>query len=233
MLEEQLEIEKKKKIDIEYTDYLTPEQMSTLTKTEQRRIVYKQFFADFAHKKGGKLLSEQYINMHTKMEFQCILGHKFKSTGHSLIQKNAWCPSCAGNKRLTIKDCHEVAREHNGHFLSSTYLGMREPHPWACENGHVFEQTPQCVIHNKIWCPICTKAKRQEKHRQKCFNQIKSLVQQDGIAVLSKNYIGNRVEMLFLCSHGHTFGRTPEQLKLGKRCPECKINKRFEDDDYE
>lgn len=233
MLKEHPEKEKEKVSKINYLDYLTPQQMESLTKTEQRRIVYKQFFTDFAEKKGGKLLTKQYVNMHTKMEFQCILGHEFSSTGHSLIQKGAWCPTCAGNKRLTIKDCHDAAQSHNGHFLSSTYLGMRELHPWACENGHVFEQTPQCVIHNKIWCPICTKAKRQEKHREKNFTLIKKLVEADGISIQSKSYIANRVEMLFTCSNGHTFGRTPEQIKQGKRCPECEINERFQDDDYE
>lgn len=44
-------------------------------------------------KKGGKLLSDKYINNETNLDIECKRGHKFSMTPNS-IQQNNWCAEC-------------------------------------------------------------------------------------------------------------------------------------------
>ena len=57
----------------------------------------KEFFLkeikEIAEERGGKCLSEEYINNKTKMEFQCIKGHKWMARPKS-IKEGTWCPLC-------------------------------------------------------------------------------------------------------------------------------------------
>lgn len=49
---------------------------------------------DLASKKDGYCLSQHYINMHTKLLWQCKHGHTWKATP-SKIYNNRWCPNCS------------------------------------------------------------------------------------------------------------------------------------------
>ncbi len=46
-----------------------------------------------ASERGGKCLSTEYVNNHTKLEWQCVEGHKWKAVPSS-IKRGQWCPEC-------------------------------------------------------------------------------------------------------------------------------------------
>ena len=71
--------------------------------------------------KGGKCLSDTYVNDRTKLLWQCKKGHQWKATP-SNIKQGKWCPRCAGHGK-TIKDMHKLAKWRGGRCLSNTYLG--------------------------------------------------------------------------------------------------------------
>jgi len=48
-----------------------------------------------AIQKGGKCLSETYVNSRTRMLWQCASGHKWLAN-YSNIKNNHWCPVCSG-----------------------------------------------------------------------------------------------------------------------------------------
>ena len=58
----------------------------------------------FAGSKGGKCLSTEYKNAHTKMSWQCSEKHTW-ITIFNVIKRGSWCPFCAGKARLTIEEC--------------------------------------------------------------------------------------------------------------------------------
>lgn len=192
-----------------------------MTKTELRQQHFYLFFKNIAKEKGGVLLSQTYQNMHKKLLFQCAYGHQFYASGHSVHQKKSWCPVCAGNKRLTWRDLQEHAQQKKGMLLTNSYMGIRENHVWACKMGHLFELTPALVLYNKSWCPVCRRQERQQRHAMKQYTRLLSMAELNGITPLTKTYFGNRVGLLFKCSQGHIFERTPEQIRKGSRCPKC------------
>jgi len=51
--------------------------------------------------KNGKLLSNDYINIHTKYCFECSKGHIWSTTAHTIAKGN-WCPFCKKSKSENV-----------------------------------------------------------------------------------------------------------------------------------
>lgn len=48
--------------------------------------------------RGGKCLSNAYVNALTKLTWQCSNGHKWESTPSSIKNRRSWCPVCAKSR---------------------------------------------------------------------------------------------------------------------------------------
>jgi hypothetical protein len=46
-----------------------------------------------ASERGGKCLSDRYVNTSTKLKWECDKGHTWEATP-SVIRKGDWCPEC-------------------------------------------------------------------------------------------------------------------------------------------
>lgn len=49
---------------------------------------------EIARSRGGKCLSEKYINIITKLEWECAEGHRWWATPNNVIKLNSWCAKC-------------------------------------------------------------------------------------------------------------------------------------------
>lgn len=67
---------------------------SAIIRGKKRRTPI-EVYQEIAQKRGGKLLSTEYINSHTKMEWQCEDGHKFWSVPAPVRFQDVWCPICS------------------------------------------------------------------------------------------------------------------------------------------
>lgn len=67
---------------------------------------------EYARQKEGKCFEDHYVNMRTKMVWECKFGHKW-STTFGCIKAGQWCAKCAGLARLTLDDCIEWAKNKN------------------------------------------------------------------------------------------------------------------------
>ena len=47
---------------------------------------------EIARQKGGKCLSNEYINARTSLIWQCNKGHKWKAEPQSIKYLKTWCP---------------------------------------------------------------------------------------------------------------------------------------------
>lgn len=96
----------------------------------------------FVEKRGYELLSKEYVNAHTKMEFRCIEKHKFKITW-SYFQQGIRCPVCAGWKwwKKTIEEIRKFVEKHDFELLSKEYIGTHTKMKFRCPHGHEFEMT--------------------------------------------------------------------------------------------
>ena len=106
-----------------------------------------------AYIKNGKCLSLEYKNNNTKMLWECSLGHRWEAV-YSKIQQGQWCPDCAGHKRKTIQDCHNLASIKNGKCLSVDYINGGNKLTWECSEGHQWDAIYNAVKRGQ-WCPEC------------------------------------------------------------------------------
>ena len=112
-----------------------------------------------AKQKEGSCLSPIYIDVHTKLKWQCKEGHTWDAMP-SAIRHGYWCSTCAhmclGMKRRdTIEEMQEIAKLRGGECLSKSYTNNLTKLKWRCKVGHDWEATPSSIKHFKSWCPIC------------------------------------------------------------------------------
>jgi len=111
--------------------------------------------------KNGKCLSTKYTNMHTKIEWQCNVGHKWFAKPSDIKNNGSWCPKCSGNMRLSIDDAICISKQNNGNCLSTKYKNIFCPLEWACSKGHRW-LAPLKDIKDGGWCPICAQVGRTQ-----------------------------------------------------------------------
>lgn len=58
----------------------------------------------YANKKGGRVLSKEYIKRAFVYEFECEKGHKFKQNFNNMLHRDQFCPYCEGRTvRKSVK----------------------------------------------------------------------------------------------------------------------------------
>jgi len=111
--------------------------------------------------RGGACLSEEYMGSKVKLVWKCEFGHRWQAAPSYVIQ-GTWCPACARNQRLTLRQFQELAFKRGGFCLSEEYLNERTPLRWRCAHGHEW-QTAQDKIRRGSWCPVCVRIARRSK----------------------------------------------------------------------
>jgi hypothetical protein len=121
-----------------------------------------------AAKRGGLCLAKQHISVHTKVKWQCALGHTWMTTP-ATIYSGSWCPRCAFDpKRLTIEEMQEIAKSKGGKCLSKQYKSVETKLRWECKLGHHWKATPNNIKAGK-WRPQCAhlaKCKHEKSKRK-------------------------------------------------------------------
>lgn len=172
-----------------------------------------------AAKRNGKCLSDKYINIKTKLTWQCEKGHVWQSAPRN-IKRGYWCPECV-NIKLKIEDMHEIAMQRNGKCLSDKYENNKVKLTWQCENGHVWKSPPN-LIKKGGWCPECAK----KYSFFKTTNGMHKFAKLKNGKCLSDKYVNSMTPLKWQCEHGHTWEATPKQVKRGEWCPECAKQKK-------
>ncbi len=106
-----------------------------------------------AMERGGRCLSDTYIDARTKILWECKKGHQWQAAP-AYVQGGTWCPECAGNTKLTIEDVQKLAREKGGKCLSTEYKNKTLPLVWECAEGHRWELNLRKIKEGR-WCPMC------------------------------------------------------------------------------
>jgi hypothetical protein len=105
-----------------------------------------------AETRGGKCLSDTYVDSRTPILWECSEGHRWKAIA-SNVKRGTWCPVCAGFRKRTIEDMRNLAAQHGGQCLSGVYKGNKTRLLWQCKAGHQWEAIPHSVL-GGTWCPI-------------------------------------------------------------------------------
>jgi len=157
----------------------------------------------YAHTHNGKCLSTEYVNIQTKLLWECEHGHQFTKTFETM-KRGSFCSICAKveKKKLQLFELKMLAISRGGKCLSTEYIDRNKKLTWECEHGHRWDASPYAVVRS-TWCPKCL-----NKTELKCRTIFENL--------LGKTFPNLR----------HEFIRNPKtgrKLELDGYCDELKL----------
>lgn len=178
---------------------------------------------EIASARGGKCLSEAYVNARTKLKWQCAEGHTWDATP-AHVKHGTWCPHCAGKAKLTIKEMRQIADSRGGRCLSKLYIDAKRKLTWQCAEGHTWEAAPDHVKRGS-WCPVCGRAKSAQASRSRrlTLGQMQEIARERAGRCLSKEYVSRHKKLVWKCHYGHVWHARPGNVMSGAWCPICKL----------
>lgn len=182
--------------------------------TQQQRDEWLTELQLIATDRGGRCLSDEYVNQRTPLEFQCAAGHKWSAQPSNVYHRGSWCPHCNGNAPYTLEDVQAVARQSGAECLSVEYTGFHKTLDFRCSAGHEFSRRVAPVMANGVFCAECQKLTLEE---------FQILCDSIHYTLLSDTYVNSRTHIHVLCSKGHSWHVHPRKLKQGQRCPDCRF----------
>jgi hypothetical protein len=120
---------------------------------------------DTAMQKMGKCLSSEYVGIKAHYQWECQLGHQWPAIAESVL-RGSWCPTCAGQRKITIEEMIGICETKGGKFLSSEYINQHTKYEVICGEGHIFYPHGMSLI-NGSWCKKCQSAELWLKNRAK------------------------------------------------------------------
>ena len=128
-----------------------------------RKLTLAEIQQDAA-RRGGRCLSETYVDSLTLMDWECAKGHRWRAVAHA-IRQNHWCKKCADERlRFPAQAVHDVAASRGGACLSP-YTNSQAKLEWTCASGHHWQSTFSSVKQGS-WCPHCKAARRMAQEKR-------------------------------------------------------------------
>jgi len=171
---------------------------------------------------GYKLLSDTYINSKSKLEVECPLGHRYKTTWFNWYTNGSRCPVCNGGIKYDLSYVKNYFRQENYTLLSDVYINSRQKLKYRCEKGHLGHTTFSGFVQG-IRCKKCS----VESSRKYNIAGIRDLFEKEGYVLLSKVYFNGEQKLKFVCPNGHTHEITLNSWLKGHRCSKCYGNNRL------
>jgi len=176
-----------------------------------------------AASRGGRILSDYYVNGATKVRWQCAEGHEWEAIPNS-VKRGTWCPIC-GDRRAAIKRAHTIehmralAEAKGGLCLSENYSRVKSRLRWRCGAGHEWE-TQASVILGGHWCPKCEKFRLGRRYALS-LDKIQNTARKRGGECLSDSYLNSQQRLTWRCAKGHIWLANTNSIRRGTWCPLC------------
>jgi len=122
----------------------------------------------------------------------------------------------AATKKGTIQEMKLLAKSKGGICWSKAYVNSKTNLWWECIYGHRWQATPFSVKTRDSWCPVCASNQPlglDEMHRLAATKKGKCL---------SNKYVNVKTKLSWKCREGHQFEATPDAVRKGAWCFECK-----------
>jgi len=180
-----------------------------------------QWLVELALNRGGEVMTDHYINIHTKVKWKCKYGHIWEAPPYS-IRDGKWCIKCAGLAKKDVAWLKKLALDNNGQCLSSEYVNCATKVSWKCEFDHIWDATPNQISRGH-WCPFCKGVARKN------LNWLYQLADKNRGICLAEQYTNTKTKVLWQCEKGHRWTATANSVQRGHWCRECVFAKQKKD----
>lgn len=176
------------------------------------------FIKNEFEKYNYKLLSDEYINAHHKLKYQCDKGH------NHFITWNHWrdghrCPFCDGQAKLPIEKVKYLFEENGYVLLSNDYKNSHTKLYYICPKGHKGSVTLTNWLKGTRCskCAIEHRAKLQRLSKEYIIDSFKN----EGYKILIDVYENVGQKLKCFCPNGHVWKVNWHDWNSGVRCPKC------------
>jgi len=165
-------------------------------------------------KEGYVLLSKEYVNNKTKLDYVCPEGHESSITWADWNTGGYRCGYCANNKQLSIDAVISDFSKEGYEFIGGSYINNTSTLTVKCPEGHEFE-TSRVKWTGGNRCPTCYD-KRID------IDLIRSSFNSNGYILLSDEYVDAHNKLDYICDKGHKHRISWASWKQGTRCFYCR-----------
>lgn len=175
----------------------------------------KEYIESFRY----KLLSEEYINAHEKLEIKCSKGHKYNAS-FSDFKQGRRCPYCSENIKYTYDEVKNYIESFNYKLLSTEYINANKHLLVQCPNGHKpYQVTFSAFKNGEHRCSECY------GNSKLTYEYVKEYIEFFEYELLREEYKNAQTKLKIQCPLGHQYNVSFDSFKRGNRCPYCKISK--------
>ena len=174
---------------------------------------------DHAISKGGRLVSIEYENNSSLLEWECKETHQWSARWNNIKNGNTWCKQCIGLSKPNIDELQRYALSKDGLLISTEYINAYTKMLWQCRENHQWTVNWNDVKNNNHWCPHCAGNAKitseyiliyLNKHHPGC------------IWHNPDKYKNNRTKLHITCNHGHDITPTWSDIQSKKSwCRAC------------
>jgi len=175
-----------------------------------------------ASKRNGTCLDSEYKGIKAHYQWECQFGHKWPAIAESIL-RGSWCPTCGGQREITLEELQEICQKKGGKFLSTNYINQHTKYEVICGKGHIFQPLGMTLVRGG-WCKKCQLAELWVKRTKVSFDDYRKAGLEVGCIFLS-DIVPNRttVKTQWECQKaGHVFPMTYNNIKNHRQhCPKC------------
>ena len=171
-------------------------------------FVKEQFRAE-----GYTLLSKEYVNSCTPLDYICPKGHKGTIVWGS-FQRGCRCAECVGLKKLTIEFIKNEFKKENYILLTKEYKNSQTPLEYICPKKH----NGTITWNNWSRGCRCLKCSGKKKHT---LEFIREQFKEEDYILISTKYIGAHNNLDYICPKGHRGSICWHSWQRGRRCQKC------------
>jgi hypothetical protein len=151
----------------------------------------------YAKTRGYKLLSNEYSNAKSKLQFECSEGHLFQMTWDNFKNNQRCCPECQGLRRWTIEEVRNYFHSRGFLLLTARYINVSQELRYRCPVGHISKTSFNKFKNEEHGCDYCGGSKKLE------YIDVKNAFEKAGLTLLEKEYKNAGTRMKFRCSCGN------------------------------
>ena len=192
-----------------------------------KRLTY-EFVKEQFEKEGYELLSKEYVNAKTKLEYRCPKGHRH-NIKFSDWRQNRRCPICSREKgvakrRVPLEFIKASFKEEGYILLSTEYKNCDYKLDYICPEGHKHSIS----WHNwkSGWrCPYCYDEFRRGQATKKTIEFIREQFKNENYKLLTEKYADAHQKLEYICPNGHKSDINWNVWQQGHRCFYCAIDR--------
>jgi len=171
---------------------------------------------------GNELLSKEYIEAKSDLEYRCACGRvatiSYNGFIGSITKKCIKCQNDIGHakRRISMDTVKKTYTDAGCTLTTTTYTGTHQKLSFICSCGRTHQKT-YTNFRKAPFCNKCGRKQSADNHRYS-YEYVNAYFKEHGCKLKSETYISSTIKLEYICVCGSTSWIGFMQFKNGHRC---------------